>query len=124
VPNVCRKKFSKMRSEGFFLFLSSVIVETVIVGRFVSLYVNMSSVIFIFLRAMLHNGLNMVRLAFQRSIFSIYNYVYLLLLSSYLALSAKCTIFFVCAQHGHLVSKDTRLFQREEVPYRRVGEAC
>ncbi|RAJ24528.1 hypothetical protein LX77_02082 [Gelidibacter algens] len=41
------------------------------------------------------NDLNMVRLAFQRSKFSVYYFVYLLLSSSYLALSAKCTIFFV-----------------------------
>ena len=41
------------------------------------------------------NGLNMVRLAFQCSKFSIYYYVYLLLSPSYLALSAKCTIFGV-----------------------------
>ena len=40
-------------------------------------------------------GWNMVRLAFQRSNFSIYYYVCLFLLSSFLALSAKCTIFFV-----------------------------
>ena len=44
---------------------------------------------------MKHNGLNMVRLAFQRSKFSGLHYVYLLLSSSFLALSAKCTIFFV-----------------------------
>jgi hypothetical protein len=37
----------------------------------------------------------MVRLAFQRSYLSIYNYVSLLLSSSILELSAKCTIFFV-----------------------------
>jgi len=42
-----------------------------------------------------HNVLNMVRLAFQRSKFSVYYYVYLLLSSLFLALSAKCTIFFV-----------------------------
>ena len=41
------------------------------------------------------NGLNMVRSAFQRSKSSVYYFVYLLLSSSYLALSAKCTIFFV-----------------------------
>ena len=38
------------------------------------------------------NGLNMVRLAFQRSNLSVYYYVYLLLSSSLLALFAKCTI--------------------------------
>ena len=43
----------------------------------------------------LANGLNMVRLAFQRSNFSILHYIYLLLSSLFLALSAKCTIFFV-----------------------------
>ena len=45
----------------------------------------------------------MVRLAFHRSYLSIYYYVYLLLPSSFLALSAKCTIFFVCALHEHAV---------------------
>ena len=41
------------------------------------------------------NGLDMVRLAFQRSNFSIYYYLYLFLSSSLLAPSAKCAIFFV-----------------------------
>ena len=44
---------------------------------------------------MVANVPNMVRLAFQRSNFSAYYYVYLLLSSSILVLSAKCTIFFV-----------------------------
>jgi len=47
------------------------------------------------LRCLYRNGLNMVRLAFQHSNFSIYYYVSLSLSSSYLALSAKCPIFFV-----------------------------
>jgi hypothetical protein len=42
-----------------------------------------------------YNDLNMVCLAFQHSNFSIYYYVDLLLSYSFLALSAKCTIFFV-----------------------------
>ncbi len=42
-----------------------------------------------------YNGLNMVRLAFQHSNLPIYYYIYLLISSSILALSAKCTIFFV-----------------------------
>ena len=41
------------------------------------------------------NGLNMVRLAFWNASFSTYYKSYLLLSSSILALSAKCTIFFV-----------------------------
>ena len=51
---------------------------------------------------MVANGLNMVRLAFQRSKLSIHHDVYLLLSASLLALSAKCTIFCVCAQHEHV----------------------
>jgi hypothetical protein len=49
----------------------------------------------------------MVRLAFQRTNLSIYHYVSLLLSTSFLALSAKCTIFFVshrsvsCAVQGY-----------------------
>jgi hypothetical protein len=43
------------------------------------------------------HGLNMVRLAFQCSNFSNYYYVSLLLSSSILVLSAKCTIFIVIA---------------------------
>ena len=42
----------------------------------------------------------MVRLAFQRSNLSIYYYVYLLLSSSFLALSAKCTIFVVVGRYS------------------------
>jgi len=50
---------------------------------------------FLFSNIIFDNGLNMVRLAFQRSKFSGLHYVYLLLSSLVLALSAKCTIFFV-----------------------------
>ncbi len=48
------------------------------------------------------NVLNMRRLAFYHSNLSIYYYVYLLLSSLILALSAKCTIFLlgnVCSSH-------------------------
>ena len=52
---------------------------------------------------MVYNGLNMVRLAFWNASFSSYDYFYLLLSSSYLALSAKCTIFFVRQRFVYLV---------------------
>jgi len=42
------------------------------------------------------NGLNMVRLAFQYSGFSVRRYVYFMRLISVLELSAKCTVFLLC----------------------------
>jgi hypothetical protein len=61
---------------------------------FLSIFKSIYYCSMVFLR-LAYNGLNMVRLAFQYSKLSIYYYVYLYLSSSFLALSAKCTIFFV-----------------------------
>jgi hypothetical protein len=65
---------------------------------------------------MKHNGLNMVRLAFQRSKFSIYCYFYLLLSSLILALSAKCTIFFVTGRN-YYSTNFLNVFSNSDSPF-------
>ncbi|WP_297708045.1 hypothetical protein, partial [uncultured Eudoraea sp.] len=59
------------------------------------LALNNTTINYYFITVIRHNDLNMVRLPFQRTNSSIYQYVYLLLASSILSLSAKCPIFYV-----------------------------